>query len=45
MPQEGVQLWACGRCSATFRSEKAAKQHQGKRIREPMTPLAALLAG
>ena len=26
-------------------SEKAAKQHQGKRVREHMTPLAELLAG
>ena len=45
MPRDVVQLWACGRCGDTFRSEKAAKQHQGKRVREPMTPLATLLTG
>ena len=45
MSRDVVQLWSCGRCGDTFRSEKAAKQHQGKRVREPMTPLSALLAG
>jgi len=45
MSHDVVQLWACCRCGDTFRSEKAAKQHQGKRVREPTTPLSALLAG